>query len=454
LPRKKQKIGATTSICLFIASTKRAQRRRNMTELEKAQAQTVTEAVRAASEAEGLDPEKIAEGIAEGRVLILPRHGRGEPLLIGEGTRTKVNANVGTSPKRPQEADNLRRAEVALAAGADALMDLSTGPNPRGMRERIMGTVELPLGTVPIYELAVQFASLQKPFEQAEAQMFLDAVEQHAQEGIDFVTVHCGVTRSCLQPLQRAKRITGVVSRGGSLTIEWMTKTGQENPYYERFEELIEIAKRYELVLSLGDGLRPGSTGDATDRPQIHELTLLGELRDAAVEAGVQVMIEGPGHVPLQQVEMNVALEKRLCRGAPFYVLGPLVTDVAPGYDHITSAIGGAIAGAAGADFLCYVTPAEHLRLPTPEDVHEGVVASRIAAHAADVAKGYAPAVQWEKAFSVTRMSRDWTKQIELALDPERARQMREEEEEATGEACSMCGEFCAMKRLEGLDGS
>jgi len=420
-----------------------------MTELDQARAGIVTQAVREAAESEGLEPEKLREDIAQGHAIILPGHGKRKPLLIGQGTRTKVNANVGTSPLRPEPTDNLKRAAIAQEAGADTLMDLSTGPSPREMRKRIMDVSDLPLGTVPIYELAVQCATSGQPFHTMEGPAFLDALESHAQEGIDFVTIHCGLTRSCLPFLKRSPRITGVVSRGGSLTVDWMIRTGLENPYYEFFDQVVEIANRFDLVLSLGDGLRPGATGDATDAPQLHELALLGELRELALKAGAQVMIEGPGHVPLDQVALNVALEKRLCHGAPFYVLGPLVTDVAPGYDHITSAIGGAIAAAAGADFLCYVTPAEHLRLPTEEDVRVGVIASRIAAHAADLVKGYLPAIHWEKTFSTARKSRDWQRQIELALDPRTAREMRGDEDGTDGQACSMCGDFCAMKRLE-----
>jgi phosphomethylpyrimidine synthase len=276
-----------------------------------------------------------------------------------------------------------------------------------------------------------------------------EVIGRQAEEGVDFVTVHCGVTRSAVERLRRSRRLMGVVSRGGSFLIEWMIYNGQENPLYEHFDRLLEIAKKYDVTLSLGDGLRPGCLADATDRPQVEETVILGELTERAWAEGVQVMIEGPGHVPLDQIEANVLLEKRLCKGAPFYVLGPLVTDVSPGYDHITCAIGGAIAGKAGADFLCYVTPSEHLKLPSVEDVREGVIATRIAGHAADIARGNPKAFQRDLEMSEARKSFDWERQIELSIDPEKARRYHEEGKSGEKDVCTMCGEFCAIKRVK-----
>jgi phosphomethylpyrimidine synthase len=275
-----------------------------------------------------------------------------------------------------------------------------------------------------------------------------EVIERQAEEGVDFITVHCGVTRNAVERLRRSRRLMGVVSRGGSFLIEWMIYNGQENPLYEHFDRLLEIAKEYDVTLSLGDGLRPGSLADATDRPQVEETITLGELTERAWAEGVQVMIEGPGHVPLDQVEANVLLQKRLCKGAPFYVLGPLVTDISPGYDHIACAIGGAVAGKAGADFLCYVTPSEHLKLPSVEDVREGVIATRIAGHAADVARGDKRAFQKDFEMSRARKNFDWERQIKLSIDPVKARRYHEEGKSGTEDVCTMCGEFCAMKRV------
>jgi phosphomethylpyrimidine synthase len=365
---------------------------------------------------------------------------------VGKGLRTKVNANIGTSKERMSVAGEIEKLKAAVAAGADAVMDLSTGGPIIEIRKEILRQSTVSLGTVPIYQAAVETVETGRSIVQMDPEVLFLVIEEQCAEGVDFITVHCGVTRASVERLQRQGRIMDVVSRGGAFHLEWILVNDAENPLYERYDRLVEIAKKYDVTLSLGDGMRPGCLADATDRAQIEELVILGELRDVAVEAGVQVMIEGPGHVPLNQVETNMRIQKELCKGAPFYVLGPLVTDVAPGYDHITSAIGGAIAGAAGADFLCYVTPSEHLRLPDLEDVRQGVIASRIAAHAADIAKGVRGAMDWDMEMARRRKALDWKGQIELSIDPERARRLRESSIPTESDVCTMCGEFCSMK--------
>jgi phosphomethylpyrimidine synthase len=324
-------------------------------------------------------------------------------------------------------------------------MDLSTGGDLRKIRRAILARTPVPLGTVPIYQAAVKaLESRRSIVDMTEADLF-EAIESQAREGVDFMTVHCGLTQKAVGRLKSQGRVADVVSRGGAFHLAWMLHNDRENPFYARFDRLLEIARRFDITLSLGDGLRPGSILDATDRPQIEELLTLGELVKRAVEAGVQVMVEGPGHVPLDQVEMNMRLEKRVCHGAPFYVLGPLVTDIAPGYDHIVAAIGGAVAAAAGADFLCYVTPAEHLGLPTEDDVREGLIASRIAAHAADIVKGVPGALERDLELARARKRLDWETQRRLAIDPVKFAAVRKRRRSRT-QACSMCGEFCAMR--------
>jgi phosphomethylpyrimidine synthase len=327
-------------------------------------------------------------------------------------------------------------------------MDLSTGGPIDEIRAAVIAETDLCIGSVPLYQAACDAILHQgKPIVDMSVEDIFAGVKKHLDDGVDFITVHCGVTRATVTRMENEGRIMEVVSRGGSFTVEWMLHNDAENPLYEYFDRLLELVRPYDAVLSLGDGFRPGCLADATDRAQIYELIILGELTQRAQNAGIQVMIEGPGHVPLNQIEANIKLQKRLCHGAPFYVLGPLVTDIAPGYDHITSAIGGAIAGAAGADFLCYVTPSEHLRLPTVEDVHEGVMASRIAAHAADIVKGLPGAIEKDNAMAKARKELDWKKQFELAIDPEKARRLRAESgvDEEHG-ACTMCGALCAYK--------
>jgi phosphomethylpyrimidine synthase len=329
-------------------------------------------------------------------------------------------------------------------------MDLSTGGDIAAIRGRIMHTAPIPIGTVPFYQAAVETVQARKALVEMDADDLFRVIEQHVREGVDFLTVHCGVTLLSRERMDREGRLMEVVSRGGSFHLEWMAFNSLENPLYEHYDRLLEIAHESDATLSLGDGFRPGCLADATDRAQIQELIVIGELAERARKAGVQVMIEGPGHVPLDQIPMNVSLEKRLCHGAPFYVLGPLVTDIAPGYDHITSAIGGAVAAAAGADFLCYVTPSEHLRLPAVEDVWEGVIATRIAGHAADVAKGIPSAIEWDRRMAAHRRGLDWKGQIREAIDPLRAQKFRESSPPSDEDVCTMCAEFCAIKKMRG----
>ncbi len=419
-----------------------------MTQILEARKGNITPEMEAVARAEGVSVDQIAAGVAEGIIVITrnAKHGSITPLGIGRGLRTKVNANIGTSKDRMSIADEIEKLRTAIAAGADAVMDLSTGGSIKGIRSQILKHSTVAIGTVPIYQAAVETVEQGRPIVQMDPELLFRVIEEQAEEGVDFVTVHCGVTIGSVERLKRQGRIMDVVSRGGAFHLEWIIYNDAENPLFTQYDRLIEIAKKYDMTLSLGDGMRPGCLADATDRAQIEELITLGELRDAAHETGVQVMIEGPGHVPIDQVETNMKIQKELCKGAPFYVLGPLVTDVAPGYDHITSAIGGAIAGAAGADFLCYVTPSEHLRLPDLEDVREGVIASRIAAHAADIAKGVKGAMDWDREMARRRKALDWKGQIELSINPDRARKLRESSMPKESDVCTMCGEFCSMK--------
>ncbi len=416
--------------------------------LDRARAGEITPEMEEAALAEGVSPEFVRAGLERGDVVVTRNRVRKNvrALAIGAGLKVKVNANIGTSRDHHDVDEEVLKARVAEEAKADTIMDLSTGGPLRELRRAIIESTELPLGTVPIYQAVVDVRDSGKNVVDMTADELFDAIEEHGREGVDFVTVHCGVTRASIERIEKEGRVLDIVSRGGSLTAGWIRHNDAENPLYEQYERLLEIARRYELVLSLGDGLRPGCTADATDRGQIAELIILGELTERARDAGVQVMIEGPGHVPLDQIEANIKLQKRLCHNAPFYVLGPLVTDIAPGYDHITSAIGGAIAAWAGADYLCYVTPSEHLRLPTVDDVREGVIAARIAGHAADMARGLPGAAEWDRAMSRARADLDWERQIELSIDPGRAREVRSQIPPSDEDVCSMCGELCAIK--------
>ncbi len=398
---------------------------------------------------ENITPEALMEGVARGVIAITKNnnHTFDKIIAIGKGVSTKINANIGSSKDFPEIESELQKLCVAVKAGADTVMDLSMGGDLDSIRRDILSNCAVPLGTVPIYQAVAETVEQQKKgIVDFTADHIFKTIEKQAIDGVDFMTVHCGITKSVVERLNNQPRLIGVVSRGGSFILEWMSHNNKENPLYENFDDLLAILKEHEVTLSLGDGIRPGCLADATDRNQIQELVLLGELTERAWDAGVQVIIEGPGHMPMNQITANVLLQKQLCKGAPFYVLGPLVTDIAPGYDHITGAIGGAIAGAAGADYLCYVTPAEHLKLPDTEDVKEGVIASKIAAHAADIAKGLPGAIDRDIAMAKRRNNLDWKGQIELSLDPDKAMRFRHDGGSDKGPTCSMCGSYCAIQ--------
>jgi len=419
-----------------------------MTQLEKARQGVITEEMTLSAVQEGIQPETIRRGIVDGTIVICrnANHTAIRPLAIGLGLRTKVNANIGTSKDNNDLNLELEKLSVAIAAGADAVMDLSTGGRLADTRKAVMERSTVAVGTVPIYQAAVKMLEEKRAISDMTSDDLFAVIEENGRDDIDFITVHCGVTRQSVAVMEAQGRVLGIVSRGGSMTANWMRCNQRENPLFEEYDRLLDIARRYDMVLSLGDGLRPGAIADATDQGQVFELNLLGGLAARARAAGVQVMIEGPGHVPIADVEANIRLQKKICRGAPFYVLGPLPTDIAPGYDHITSAIGGAIAGAAGADFLCYVTPAEHLRLPTLADVRDGVMAARIAAHIADIAKGIPGALERDRRMSECRRNFDWQGQVDASLDPDKTTALLEKSKSANEEGCTMCGEFCAIR--------
>jgi phosphomethylpyrimidine synthase len=421
-----------------------------MTRIEYAKQGLITDEVKTASLSEGLSAEEIAQDIAKGYTVIA-RNNRHDikPVAIGRGLSTKINANIGTSKDKMSIDEELKKLEVLIKYKSDAVMDLSTGGPIKDIRLSMLKKSTIPVGTVPIYEAAVRAVEEHGTIRKMTADDIFEVIEGQAEEGVDFITVHCGLTLKAVERLKTEGRVLDIVSRGGSFLLEWMIYNEKENPLYTQYDRLLEISKKYDMTLSLGDGLRPGCLADATDRAQLEELLTLGELRDRAVAQGVQVIIEGPGHVPLHQVEMNIKLQKSVCHGAPFYVLGPLVTDIGMGYDHISAAIGGAIAGAAGADFLCYVTPSEHVRLPNLEDVKEGVIASKIAAHAADISKGVKGAAEIDREMARRRQARDWNGQAELSFDPEKVLSWRAEIPPTESEVCSMCGEFCAIKIVE-----
>lgn len=411
-----------------------------MTQLESAKAGMISQEMEIVAKEEGVDPEKLKVDIAEGRTIIVKsKKHECNPLGIGKDLRIKINSNFGTSNFNSDVEKELEKLRVSIKYGADTAMDLSTGGDIKEIRKRVIEESSIPIGSVPIYQAIVKQSDPKK----LTGNDFLEAVEDHIEDGVDFITVHCGVRRECIPLLK--KRIAGVVSRGGSFLIRWMIENEQENPLYERYDEIVQMAKKHDVALSLGDGLRPGAIADATDEAQIRELKTLGTLAKKAQEQGVQVMVEGPGHVPLDQIKKNIDLQKEYCDGAPFYVLGPLVTDVGMGYDHLTGAIGGALAAMHGADFLCYLTPKEHLGLPDVQDVIDGVVASKIAAHAADIARGVKGARDVDDEMSKARADLDWKKMYSLSLNPEKARMMRGDCGEDI-DVCSMCGSFCAVK--------
>jgi len=419
-----------------------------MTLIESARKGVITEAMREVARTEKIDPEDLRVRVAEGSVVIPlnNKHSKIHPVGIGKGLSIKVNANIGTSGDQVDLNEELGKLNAAIDAKADTIMDLSTGGDIAKIRRAIMKKSTVPVGTVPIYQAAVEVAKTKGGIIHLTPDIIFQAVEAHARDGVDFMTIHAGVTLNSLERLRAQGRITDIVSRGGAFLATWMLYHKEENPFFQHFDRLLSIAREYDITLSLGDGLRPGSLADATDRAQIQELLTLGELAEKAWNADVQVMIEGPGHIPLNEVEAQVILQKKLCKGAPFYVLGPIVIDIAAGYDHIACAIGGAVAGMAGADFLCYVTPAEHLKLPSIDDVREGVIATRIAAHAADVGRGNKKAMERNIEMSKARKSLDWNKQISLSIDPAKAREYRSSSKPSSDDVCTMCGKFCAIK--------
>ncbi len=421
------------------------------TQMESAKRGQITEEMRIVAEYEGESAEVICKRIAEGTVIITRNVVRENvhPLGIGKGLRTKVNANVGTSQDLCDPNLEVEKAKVAVKYGADTVMDLSTAGDLDKIRQAIIKAVKVPVGTVPIYQAAIEAAKKKGSIIHMTEDDIFNTIEKHAKDGVDFMTVHCGVTQQIVKKLAEHPRLMGLVSRGGTFLAAWILHHNKENPLYANYDYLLEIARKYDFAISLGDGLRPGCIFDSTDWAQVQELLTIGELVERARAANVQAMVEGPGHLPLQDVAANVQLEKSICKGAPFYVLGPVVTEVAPGYDHIVGAIGGALAGFAGADFLCYVTPAEHLGLPTLEDVKEGVIAAKIAAHAADIAKLGAKASAQDLAMAKARASLDWKGQFENAIDPEKAKKIHGRIKPKSPETCSMCSNYCAIKILK-----
>ena len=416
--------------------------------MQKAREGKITDEMKIIAEQENLSVEIIRQRVAKGTIAICANinHKNLKPCGVGEGLKTKVNANIGTSSTFPNIEPELEKLDEAIKCGADSVMDLSTGNNIDESRKKIIEHSTIMVGTVPIYQAAVKAIREHGAVVEMTEEDILQTIEMHSKDGADFMTLHCGVSREAIEKMRRQKREMDIVSRGGSFIAAWILHNEKENPFYERYDDILDICEKYDVTISLGDGMRPGCIADATDRGQLTELITLGELVDRAWKRGVQVMVEGPGHVPFDQIEANMKLEKRLCRNAPFYVLGPLVTDIAPGYDHITAAIGGTLAAVSGADFLCYVTPAEHLALPTIQDVHDGVIVSRIAAHAADIVKGINGARDWDLKMARARKNLDWNEQMKLAIDPELAIKKRSTRNQADEEACSMCGQYCAVK--------
>ncbi len=421
-----------------------------MTQIESAKSGLITKEMEIVAKDESIDVNELMELIKTGRVVIPANinHKNLKPIGIGKGLRTKVNANIGTSGDYKKIDDELKKIDSVIEYKADTVMDLSIGGDIDKIRKALIEKSTIAFGNVPVYQMVVDIINRGKTFVEMTKDEMLEYIEEQAKDGVDYMTIHAGLTQRAVAKVKKQKRLAGIVSRGGSLTIGWMIHNKKENPFYENYDEILKIAKKYDVTMSLGDGLRPGSISDGTDWGQIEELLTLGELVQRTREAGVQVMVEGPGHLPLKQIEMNVKLQKSICDEAPFYVLGPLVTDIAPGYDHITSAIGGAIAASSGADFLCYVTPAEHIGLPDDADVKEGIIAARIAAHAADISKGVKGAIEMDKKMSVARKSLDWEMQEKLCIDPVRFKEKREERS-SDSSACSMCGELCVYKVLE-----
>ena len=418
------------------------------TQMDAAKKGIITPQMEIVAGKEKMDPQRLRELVALGQVVIPANknHVRLDPEGVGTGLRTKINVNLGVSKDCCDMDLELAKAKKAIELKAEAIMDLSCFGKTQPFRQRLLEFSPAMIGTVPMYDAV---GLLDKALKKITVDEFFKVVETHAEDGVDFMTIHCGMNRATAERVKRNKRLTNIVSRGGSLLFAWMELNHQENPFYEYYDRLLDICEKHDVTLSLGDACRPGSIHDATDASQVEELITLGELTKRAWARNVQVMIEGPGHMALNEIAGNMMMQKRLCHGAPFYVLGPLVTDVAPGYDHITSAIGGAVAAANGADFLCYVTPAEHLRLPDLDDMKEGIIASRIAAHAADIAKGLPGARDWDNAMSAARAEVDFPRMIELAMDPEKARRYRESSKPEHEDTCTMCGKMCPMKNMK-----
>jgi phosphomethylpyrimidine synthase len=418
-----------------------------MTQLEEAKNGRITEAMHQVAVYENVSEELICQRVAEGSVVI-PKNMNHAFIAkgIGKGLKTKVNANIGTSPSHFDLDEELNKLDVSVSAGVDAVMDLSTGGDLGEILKSIIGHSSVMIGTVPIYKTISRVMAEGRPCADVKGDELFDEIEAQAKLGVDFITVHCGITRDSIDVLKKSNRLMGIVSRGGSLLAEWIVKNNAENPLYAQYDRLLDIVREYDVTLSLGDGLRPGTIFDAEDSAQITEMIILGQLAERAKAAGVQVMIEGPGHVPLSRIAGDMKMQKRICGGAPYYVLGPLPTDIAAGYDHITSAIGGAIAAANGADFLCYVTPAEHLALPSIDDVREGVIASKIAAHIGDLEKGIQSAWERDRKMSEARNRFDWKTMFEVCIDPEKAKRVRHNSEDKDRDVCTMCGDLCALK--------
>ncbi|WP_077612165.1 phosphomethylpyrimidine synthase ThiC [Clostridium sp. Marseille-P2415] len=417
------------------------------TQMDAARKGILTKEMMAVAEKEQWEPERIRELIAEGKIAIPANkhHTCLMPNGIGSMLKTKINVNLGTSRDSNDLNLELKKVNDAVSMGAESIMDLSSCGDTGKFRRMLTGECPAIIGTVPIYDAVVYY---HKPLREITSEEWIRIVEMHAKDGVDFMTIHVGINKQTARRFKEAKRLTNIVSRGGSIIFAWMEMTGEENPFYEHYDRILEICEEHDVTLSLGDACRPGCIEDATDISQIEELVTLGELTRRAWERNVQVIIEGPGHMPLDQIAANMKIQQTICKGAPFYVLGPLVTDIAPGYDHITSAIGGAIAAAAGASFLCYVTPAEHLKLPDADDVREGIISARIAAHAADIAKGIRGAREWDHKMSEARKRLDWEAMFDLAIDPEKARRYRAMSKPEKEDTCSMCGNFCAMKNM------
>ena len=423
------------------------------TQMDAARKGIVTREMEIAAKKENMDVKELMEYMAKGQVIIPCNklHTSIEPNAIGSMLKTKINVNLGISRDWKDMDMEIEKVNNAVKMGAESIMDLSSYGDTRTFRKRLTKECPAMIGTVPIYDAVVYY---HKPLKEITSKEWIDIVRMHAEDGVDFMTIPCGINKATAGRFKANRRLTNIVSRGGSIIFAWMEMTGEENPFYEYYDEILDICREYDITMSLGDACRPGCLKDASDISQIEELVTLGELTARAWEKDVQVMVEGPGHMPMNQIAANMEIQKTICKGAPFYVLGPLVTDIAPGYDHITAAIGGAIAAASGASFLCYVTPAEHLRLPSLDDVKEGIIASRIAAHAADIAKGVKGAIEWDHQMSLARKKLDWEEMFDICIDPEKARRYRAEAKPEKEDTCSMCGNFCAVKNMNRiLDG-